>query len=314
MHFPIADYLKRSKAKLNIEHRDKIRQFIKDFVSKSSHHEEYDDISQLLLSVKGAILEGHNLPEKYYIPSFVLKTVVELYYEGNYKSVIVLIDKMLENSRRLDNDLIREFQYWLCLSLARETDDRFEIEIQNIDGADYNYLYGFYFRFKKRLGDAEHFLEGALKKNSNFQRAKRELVNIKLIKSDYPGALKLAKENYENQKLNAFHIQAYFICLTRKQYLSKEDKIIIDDLFKNMERSYDFRAKEIIAVMKGEFAYYVEKDIPKSIRLLRECIKSTKNNHYPVKALQDIYAKCNMIEPLNDLKAKYKDQLITFDV
>lgn len=314
IHYPIADYLKRSKAKLQPDFRDKIRQFIKGFVTKSSHHEEYNDISQLLLSVKGAILEGHNLPEKYYIPSFVLKTVVELYYEGKYRNVINLIDKVLEKSRRLDNDLIREFQYWLCLSLARETDDRFEIEAQNIDGADFNYLYGFYFRFKKRLGDSEHYLEGALKKNPNFQRAKRELVNVKLMKDDYQGALKLAKENYESQKLNAFHIQAYFICLTRKQYLSREDKLKIDDLFKNMERSYDFRAKEIITVMRGEFAYYVEKDIPKSIRLLQDCIRANSNNHYSIKALQDIYTKCSMLEPLNELKAKYKNRLVTFDV
>ncbi|BDD08533.1 hypothetical protein FUAX_09650 [Fulvitalea axinellae] len=314
VHYPIADYLKRSKAKLKPEFRDKIRSFIKKFVTQSSHREEYDDISQLLLNVKGAILEGHNLPEKYYIPSFILKTVVEHYYNGKYRNVIKLIDKVLDKKRRLDNDLIREFQYWLCLSLAREKDDRFEIEIQNISGADFYYLHGFYYRFIKRLGDSQYYLEKALQKNPNFQRAKRELVNVKLMKEDYQGALKLAKENYENQKLNAFHIQAYFICLTRKQYLSREDKLKINDLFKNMERSYDFRAKGIIAVMKGEFAYYVEKDIPKSVRLLQECVRSNPENHYSVKALREIYTKCGMLEPLNTLKSKYRTQLETFDV
>lgn len=313
VHYPIADYLTRSKVKLNPEFRNKLRNQIQNFVKEESTIKDFQDVSELLYNIKGAIIEGHHLPEKYYIPSFVLKTIVELYYLENYPSVISLVDKVLENSRKLDTEIIREFRYWLCLSLARKSDARFELEVQNLDGADYNYLYGFYFRFKKQYDNAETYLRGALLKNSGFQRAKRELVNILLLKSNYAGALESAKANYENQKLNAFHIQAYFICITRKKFMSKDDKIIIEELLKNIDRSFDFRAKEIASVMKGEYEYYVKNDIGQAITILRECIDHNKRKHYPMKALEEIYNKGNMFVPANMIREKNKNVIETFD-
>ena len=312
VHYPIVDYIKRSKSKLDKKHSSKLRENIKSFISKSDDEMEYGDISQLLFNIKGAILAGHKLPDRYYIPSFVLKTIVELYYEGNYKNVISLIDKMLENSKRLDESLVREFNYWLCLCLARKSSSRFETAVETMDGADYNYLYGFYYRFKKDYGKSENNLNRALEKYPNFQRARRELVNILLLKEDYSKALELAKANYQNQKLNAFHIQAYFICLIRKQYLTKEDKIVIEELFKNIERSYDTKAKEIGNVMKGEYAFYIKKDNASAIQILRECIKTNSSKHYAVKALQDIYEKCSLHQPLNELNSKFEKRIYTF--
>lgn len=307
VQYPIRDYISRSKVKLNQSHNEKLKDNIKNFIKTMSDEKEFSDISELLFSVKGAILEGHKLPEKYYIPSFVLKTIVELYYKGNYKNVISLIDNVLENQKKLDESLIREFYYWLCLSLARKRNDRFEIEISNIDGSDYDYLYGFYYRFKKMYDHALSHLKRTVKASPNFQRARRELVNVYLLKEDYPSALEIAKENYENQKLNAFHIQAYFLCLVRKPYLIKEDKVKIEELFKNVERSFDSRSKEIQNVMKGEYEYYVKKNIPESIKILRECIKNNNNKHIPLKSLLDIYKKTNMIPAYNDLLESYKE-------
>lgn len=313
VHYPISDYLTRSKAKIDASFKNALKDKIKSFIQDESAIKDFQDVSELLHNIKGAIIQGFSLPDKYYIPSFVLKTIVELYYLENYQSVISLIDKVLENTNRLDKDLVREFKYWLCLSLAREKDSRFEIEVQNIEGADYNYLYGFYFRIKKQLDNAESYLRGALNKNSSFQRAKRELVNVLLLKSNFSDALSMAKSNYENQKLNAFHIQAYFISITRKKYLSREDKEVIEELLKNIERSSDFRAKEIASVMKGEYFYYVKNDAPKAITTLRECLDKNKSKHYPKKALNDIYKRADMIGVVNELNSKHNDEEETFD-
>src|SRR5690606_14979918 len=106
------------------------------------------------------------------------------------------------------------------------------------------------------------------------------------------------------QKLNAFHIQAYFICITRKRYLSVDDKIMLEELLKNIDRSFDFRAKEIASVMKGEFEFYVKNDIRMAINILRETIDHNKNKHYPMKALEEIYRKTQMVAPANELKQK----------
>lgn len=307
VHYPIRDYISRSKVKLNPIYSEKLKEYIKNFIKTMSDEKEFSDISELLFSVKGAILEGHKLPDKYYVPSFVLKTIVELYYKGNYKQVISLIDNVLENQKKLDESLIREFYYWLCLSLARRRDDRFDTEIQHIDGSDYDYLYGFYYRFKKMYDRAIIYLKRTVGSNPNFQRARRELVNVYLLKEDYLAAIEIAKDNYENQKLNAFHIQAYFLCLVRKAFLTKEDREKIEELFKNIERSFDSRSEEIHNVMKGEYQYYIKKDITEAIRILRNCLKTNNNKHIPVKSLLEIYQKSNMSPAYNELKASYKD-------
>lgn len=314
VHYPIADYLIRSRAKIDATFRFVLKEKIKKFIKEEGALNEFQDVSELLHNIKGAIIEGYNLPNKYYIPSFVLKTIVELYYLENYSTVVSLIDKVLENGKRLEKNLVREFKYWLCLSLARLSDGRFEYEVQNIDGADYNYLYGFFFRIKKRLDDSERYLKSALAKNPGFQRAKRELVNVLLLKSNFSEALNMAKSNYDNQKLNAFHIQAYFICLTRKNYLSKEDKVVIEELLKNIERSSDFRAKEIASVMRGEYLYYVKNDTMGAITALRECYDKNKSKHYPIKALKEIYKRVDMIAAANDIGSKYNGKEETFDI
>ncbi|SDG82223.1 toll/interleukin-1 receptor domain-containing protein [Psychroflexus sediminis] len=305
VHYSIRDYLRRSKEKISSEYSKKLRQSIKNFITHENEHSDFKDISELLFNIKGAILEGHKLPEKYYIPSFVLKTIVELYYQGNYKNVISLIDKILENPSRLEDSLEREFRYWLCLTLARNRSSRFEIEIDHLDGSDYDFLYGFFLRFKGQFDGAMTFLKRALKKHSNSQKSKRELVNILLLRQDYKMAIDLAKQNYEQQKLNAFHIQAYFICLIRKPYLSKDDKAVIEDLFKSIEKSYDSKAKEIASVMKGEYEYYVKKNIPDAIAILRTCIKTNSSKHYPRKALEELYNNTGMTAAKNELSDKY---------
>jgi hypothetical protein len=314
VHYPIVDYLTRSRAKVDPSYKAALREKIKIFVKDEGQIKDFQDVSELLHNIKGAIIAGYNLPDKYYIPSFVLKTIVDLYYLENYHNVISLIDKVLENSMRLDKDLIREFKYWLCLSLARLKNSRFELEIQNIEGADYNYLYGFYFRIKKQLDNSEIYLKGALAKNTGFQRAKRELVNVLLLKSKFGDALSMAKSNYESQKLNAFHIQAYFLCLTRKRYLSKEDKNVIEELLKNIERSSDIKSKEIASVMNGEYLFYVKNETAKAINVLRESLDKSKSKHYPKKALNEIYIRAEMFSAANDLHSKHTDVDETFDI
>jgi hypothetical protein len=314
IHYAVADYLIRSRAKLNSSYQQKLKSNIKEFIKNENQITDYQDISELLQLVKGAIMYGLNLPPKYYIPSFVLKTIFELYYMEKYETVISLIDKVLENPRKLDENLVREFYYWLCLSLARLSNIRFETTVQHIEGADYKYLYGFYYRIKKQYDLAEQYLKEAIERNPNSQKAKREMMNILLIKKLYSAeALTLAKSNYENQKLNAFHIQAYFICLTRKKFLSSEDKKIIDELMKNIDRSFEVKAKHMAIVMKGEYEHYVNKNTAKAISTLQECLEKDKNKHYAKKALEEIYKRQNMIAAKNELEAKYKDVLESYD-
>lgn len=307
VHYVIADYITRSKTPINSRYKLEIKNIISDFLVSEDLSNDLDDLSQLLLSVKGALLQGAKINDKYYVPSFILKTIIELYYKEKYKNIISLAKNMLDNSRRLESDIEREIRYWLCLALARERkEDEFESEVEKMDGADYYFLKGFFHRRKNDLKSAEFFLNKALTLNSSFQRAKRELVNVMLVNEDYNRALGLAQNNYcynASSKLNAFHIQAYFICLVKgKNYLNKEDKAIINELMTNIQKSYDHRSQEIHSVMCGEFEFYINKDVSKSILILKDCLKRNRNKHYPYKALSDIYKKQKMYGAIDELK------------
>jgi len=88
---------------------------------------------------------------------------------------------------------------------------------------------------------------------------------------------------------------------------------MIEELLKNIERSSDFRAKEIASVMQGEYLYYVKNDKANSIRTLRECLDKNKSKHYPKKALNDIYKRADLIMIANELNSKYNNDDETFD-
>jgi len=302
LHYAVSDYLNRSKVRVPDTYNEKMKKSIAKFVNDPIISESQSDISFLLFNIKGALVSGAKIPTKYYIPSFILKTVVELYYLAQYNNVINLIDNILESKSRLDEDLIREFRYWLCLSLARMKSDRFEDVVKHIDGSDYYFLTGFANRFLKNFDRAEKSFEIAIKKNPNSQKAKRELVTIHLLKREYQKALALSKENFESSPFNALHIQAYFICLIRKQLISYEDRENLKKLIHNIDRSLDIKAKEIKDVMNAEYAFYVEKDFSRALLLLGECQKKHRNQYYAYRALEDIYTRNNLYKPLNDIR------------
>lgn len=101
-----------------------------------------------------------------------------MYYLRKYIEVIKIADKILEHKWKMDIDMERELRCWQCLALAREKDFRFEHEVVNIDGADLDFLFGFYYRRKRNFDQALNFLHRALEKSPNFNRANRELVNV----------------------------------------------------------------------------------------------------------------------------------------
>lgn len=313
LHHSISDYLNRSKLRIPNEYNVKMKRSIKEFIDDPIISNNHPDVSQLLFNIKGALVADHKIPSRFYIPSFILKTVVELYYLQKYKNVVNLIDNILQNKQRLDHDLVREFRYWLCLTLARQRSKRFDEEVKHIDGTDYHFLIGFANRFLGKYDIAEKALKIAIKKNPGFQRAKRELVSVYLLQDNYNEALSLAKENYLKSPFNAFHIQAYFICLIRKPFLSREDKDRLKNLIMNIEKSYDNKAEEIGNVMKGEYEYYVNKDIKTAVIKLQECYKKNKNTFYPYKALEGVYKKSSMTQPFNDLRDKSKKISKSYD-
>lgn len=294
-HYAISDYVNRSKFRVSDKTKKRLKEELASFVKNGS---EYPDISQVILTIKSLVEDGRDLPEKLLIPSFVLRSIIDSYYANKYDRVQDLANKILTRPNNYDNSIIREIRYWLCLALARKyrqnnklNQDVFFDNLKLIEGADYYFLLGFYYRLQGKMPEAEKNFWLALELDSHSQKAKRELVNVLLSQNKFPDALTIAKQNYERKRLNAFHIQAYFICLTRKTKLTSEDKLVIEDLMKSIKISHDFKADEILQCMEAEYKYYIGGNISESIELLKKAINTATFKSYPRRALLEIYRR-----------------------
>jgi len=292
VHNALADYVHRAKIKIRKEYQIKLDESVERFVERRQGDNEFTDLSVLYHDIKGALVSEREIPSRYYLPSFVLNSIAELYSHRQYLSIVKLVNKMLKDSSRYERNTIREFKYWLCLSLARTSDTRFMQEVEYFENsADYYFLKGFYYRIAHKLGEAEDCLNEALAYSPNHQRSKRELVNVLIMKDDFEGGLQMAKENFERQKTNPFHIQGYFICLI--QVNSNNISSVREELDKLMSligKLTDPKAKSIQTTMKGEYAYFVDKDLKKAAQILEDSVNSS-HNIFSCKVLEDIYRR-----------------------
>ena len=292
VHNALADYVHRAKMKIRKEYQIKLDESVERFVERRQGDNEFTDLSVLYHDIKGALVSEREIPSGYYLPSFVLNSIAELYSHRQYLSIVKLVNKMLKDSSRYERNTIREFKYWLCLSLARTSDTRFMQEVEYFENsADYYFLKGFYYRIAHKLGEAEDCLIEALAYSPNHQRSKRELVNVLIMKDDFEGGLQMAKENFERQKTNPFHIQGYFICLI--QVNSNNISSVREELDKLMSligKLTDPKAKSIQTTMKGEYAYFVDKDLKKAAQILEDSVNSS-HNIFSCKVLEDIYRR-----------------------
>lgn len=303
VHYSIADYIRRSRVDIKPEYRQKLDESVEDFVDRQATNVLFTDLSKMYHDIRGAIMAGKEISSKYYLPSFTLNAIAELYNNSQYNSVINLIDKMLLKSNQYDENTIREYKYWLCMSLARNKDRRFEKEVEYFyESADYYFLKGFYWRLKKDLRKAEEYLGDALKLNSNHQRTKREIVNVYIMNENYQEGLALAKENFMRKKTNPFHIQAYFICLlhnNEQNVESVQEELLM--LLELIQKSLDKKAKSMYTTMFGEYIYYVQNNPQKAIDVLENSVNKY-GNVFAFKALGEIYKKEGLKDKYYTLK------------
>jgi hypothetical protein len=231
----IRDYIQRSGLRLS----ESMQEIIRNVTKKSlKDYKGINDYSEYTITIQEALINDYDIPNELLIPSHFLLAMRELYsYHRNYTEVIKLADKVLQNSQYFDQRIVHEIKYWLCLSLARKRDNRFLREVQNIRGVDHNFLMAFYYRLTRRYSDALEKLKIVLDERPNFYMAKRELVQVYLNIEDYDSAFDLAKENYNSEKNNPYHIQSYLKCLliksNNKDEASKTILFLLEQLKKN---------------------------------------------------------------------------------
>lgn len=275
----VCDYIKRNRISLSADLSSRVNDIIEEHVVSASITR---DVSVYFYNLKQKILRGSISSDSYLVPSVIIKAVIEAYNEGEYKQVIGICDKVLNDQHNLYSEVNWELTYWLCLSLCRLVKDderykeRFWELIKVMRGADKEFLKGFFFRYDEQYPKAESCLKDALEISPNMDRAKRELVTVLLAQGKYGDALELAKENYERSKENSYHIYAYFRCLVRKNGLKHDDIDVLNDLMKDVEENYSDKKDELLASMKIEYAYYIERQSPLNMITL---IKKTKKDY-----------------------------------
>jgi tetratricopeptide (TPR) repeat protein len=296
---PVRDYIQRSGLELSAIFRKNLNAYIEEFLN---HYKFEDvDIPDYLFAIKEALIQGIDIETKYLIPSHFLKTMIELYdKQRNYTEVIKVADRALDNAEFMDNNIISEIRYFLCLSLARLRNNRFIKEVQNINGADHYFLLGYFYRLTGRNDKALEEFKKSLKIRPNFSRVKRELVQVYIQLEEFETARVLAEEHYGNDKTNPYHIQAYFRCLIKAEK-STANRRVLEELLDNLSKVKSIVAEEMLLRCKAQFLAFYENKEAESVLLINRAIKEYPNLMYATFTKIEICEKFNRISDMEIL-------------
>lgn len=308
----IADYITRSRLQLNENYEQKMRTLINDLILEEDLERKLkEDYSEFLLTLQNMVLTGKQIPKKFFLPSYILKTIVQKYYDKDYAASIKMAERLLENSLNYDSQIIRETKYWLCQSYARNKNEKFYEVVQyfkqpyNDENKDYYFLLGFYHRCVRNLNKAEEYYKKVLEIDDQHSRTKRELVIVYSMQGEYQKALGLARDNYYRYPTNIYHAQAYFTCLIKSNVLYDEDYEEIREIMEIIHESLNPKASEMYEIMRGEFEFYINHDMPKAISILKECLKVSDNKVFAYRSLFEIFRKQEMHSAMDKLREEY---------
>ena len=270
----IKDYVARNNYQISDVHKDKMKNNLDNFL-KNLKMDEYD-VPEFLFSLKEALLQNKEVDDKYLVPSLYLKTMNEFYNKRKNKEVVAFADKALENERFMDERMVFEIRYLLCSALAKLRDKRFLDEVHKIKGADFDFLYGFYYRQIGKYDKALEKINSSMKKRNNFSKAKREKVQIYIGMQEFQAAKELAKENYLNYKDNPYHIQAYFSCLIKAEK-NRENRNTLEMLISTLENISSDIAREMELRCKAQFEAFYNDSQEAALSYINQAIDMNPN-------------------------------------
>lgn len=208
-----------------------------------------------------------------------------------------------------DDKMVFEIRYLLCLALAKLSKQnnrdnfvyisRFNAEVQNIDGPEHDFLYGFFYRQTGKFDKALDRLDSSLNKRNNFSKAKREKVQVLLAMQDFSSAMELAKLNYENYPNNPYHIQAYFTCVIKSDKSNKKE--ILKELIDNMDLIGNEVSKEMSSRFKAQYAAFIDENFSEAIIEIDKAISINPDIQYARFVKFDIADKFNELEIMKSI-------------
>lgn len=248
----VRDAIIRDRTDINEIYTSALKKFVNNFAE--AYDESAFDVSEYQIAVREALSSGVSVPERMLIPAHFLQTMRQLYDDRSYREVVTLADRVLQSKENFDDHTQQDIRYYLCQSLARLSDARFLDEVQDIKGPEHDFLLGFYYRLRRRFGEALARYKKAMDHRRTEQRARREIVFVLVTVEDFDGAISLARENFERYQRNPYLAQAYFLCLMHysdRDYAKSEAETVLGAL----EKIGGARATEMLDNLRARFEF-----------------------------------------------------------
>lgn len=281
----VRDFVKRNNLSLAPELQKAVNIAIESDI-RQGNWDEYDS-SRVAFLVKNALANGQNLEPRFMIPSHILRAIKELYYDrGGLRRAVQLADVLLAKERNLEPQLVQDVRYYLCLVLARLRDPRVMEEAHRIRGDEHHFILGYYFRLVGRQREAIERFTRILNGAFVGVRAKRELVEVLLQMEQYDEARGQARKNYEENRTNQFHIQAYFRALVLGSN-PEQHLVQLKALCAELDAVGSERARQMAMIGQALISARCEHDI-RAIDLIDDAIAAFPRIIYPPLAKFDI--------------------------
>lgn len=285
----IRDFIKRNRFKLKDSYAQSIKEQVQ-IIAKSDDVFERDS-SEFIFTIKEALKTGATIDERFLIPSHYLRCMKDLYYtKGNLERIIELADIVLQKQENLEKGVLQDIRYYLCLALAKKKNSRMLNEVQAIKGDEHSFLLGYYYRLQGRFNEALTQFNKIVEAPYVAARAKREIVQVYVQLEEYDKALGFAKRNYEENRNNQFHLQAYFNCLINSENYNAS-RSQLERLITELRSIDSEQSREMADIAEALFQAKVANDRQAAIDKINDCIAAYPGNHYPILTYCDIALK-----------------------
>ncbi|MCO6356825.1 TIR domain-containing protein [Pseudoalteromonas shioyasakiensis] len=285
----VRDYIARNRLTFSSELSERITERVKTTIERDDLFEL--DSSEFIFSIKEALKEGTKIDDKFLIPSHYLRCMKDLYYNrGSLQRIIDLADLILEKENNIDDSALQDIRYYLCLALAKTRNSRLLKEVQSINGDEHHFLLGFYYRLQGRYKDALDRFQQIENSRYVASRCKREIVQVYVQMEEYDKALDYAKKNYEDNRSNQFHTQAYFNCLINTDE-AKKNSALLKELIYNLKSIGSEQSIEMSNIAEAIFEAKINDSENIAFDKIHDCIAMYPDNHYPLLAACDIALK-----------------------
>ena len=269
----IRDYIERMQNKLPEQYKRIIDEMVKASINESLF--EDTDLASYYAVMKQKLLHGEVIDSNQVLPSLYIRTIVELYNRKQYRKACILCEKLIEQQadQNFEIDLRRTLYIYLCQSLAREHNIKFNVYINDsvLSKVDKLYLRGFYCRIDSKPKNAIELLTQALTLDGNRAQIRRELVNAYILSEDYDSALQYSRENYQRDSLNHYHAQSYFRCLIN-QPNAQDYKEEMKSILNMIKRNRTPKAQQMSATMEAQYVAEFEHDQTSAFGILEHAM------------------------------------------